>query len=574
MPEIKYLLKWAEDKQHDTITVEETRALQDRFMMESNPEHLSHHLWRYLNLNLTGDAKMILQNSELSNGLDVWRKLMLEIVSRCAARRKALREVVWNPRPIPSLATVKMSIEKWEGQIKEFKDAGGDPPKDDMRVELLIGILPDGLQEHILWREAEFTSYSQLREFVHKKVEHLLRLKSRGKPISLAELGDDANMDEVLKVLPEGASDEAILAAIRGRQWPPRPGNVRTPPGRQGPPPRDRGDLSCANCGGKGHLASECKKARLEKHQRPCFQCGRPGHLARDCAERAAKCLEAEDADDRYVLCLAADYSGYRQPPKRKTARPQREPVTLADYITPTLFAKMNDPNVTGVEVGVIDLDDDGDANSTWECTDQERKDPRDEPIMIKCTNEYGEIGMLEVVWPDEASGIELNTAEEEEPEFIEIDLTWDTGAGASVLRSKDAPGHDVRESRGSRAGACFVGAGGDRMANQGQVSLEMVPQESAAEINTNFQVTDVTRPLWAMGEACDGDLEVLFTKTYAVMRDPRRGNKVLARAERKGPGGLYRSKMRVRNPKYRGPRTGPKAPSLPKVFGRQGARR
>ncbi len=111
-------------------------------------------------------------------------------------------------------------------------------------------------------------------------------------------------------------------------------------------------------------------------------------------------------------------------------------------------------------------------------------------------------------------------------------------------------------------------------MPNQGQVSLEMVPRESAAEVNTDFQVTDVTRPLWAMGEVCDGDLEVLFTKTYAVMRDPRRGNKVLARAERRGPGGLYHSTMRVRNPKYRGPRTGPKAPSLPKVFGRQGARR
>ena len=134
MPYIKHLLKWAEDKQHETTTVEETKTLQSRFMIESDPAHLSHHLWRYLNLNLTGDAKMILQNSEVGSGLDVWRKLMLEIVPLCAARRKSLRDVVWNPRPISSLATVKMSIEKWEGQIKEFKDAGGDPPKDNMRV--------------------------------------------------------------------------------------------------------------------------------------------------------------------------------------------------------------------------------------------------------------------------------------------------------------------------------------------------------------------------------------------------------------------------------------------------------
>jgi len=93
-------------------------------------------------------------------------------------------------------------------------EAGGDAPQDDMRQELLIGILPEGLQEHILWRESDFASYHQLREFIHRKVEHLLRLKSRGRPISLAELGEQATMEEVLKVLPDGATDDAILSAV------------------------------------------------------------------------------------------------------------------------------------------------------------------------------------------------------------------------------------------------------------------------------------------------------------------------------------------------------------------------
>ena len=115
------------------------------------------------------------------------------------------------------------------------------------------------------------------------------------------------------------------------------------------------------------------------------------------------------------------------------------------------------------------------------------------------------------------------------------------------------------------------MGAGGDRMKNQGQVILQMKPEESNADINVPFQVANVTRPLWAMCQVCDGDLEVLFTKTHGEIRDPRRGGKVLARSERKG--GLYKSKMRVRNPKYRGPKT-PLRPSQPKGFGRQGTRR
>ena len=130
-----------------------------------------------------------------------------------------------------------------------------------------------------------------------------------------------------------------------------------------------------------------------------------------------------------------------------------------------------------------------------------------------------------------------------------------------------------MKESRGSRIGACFVAAGGGRLRNQGQVKLEMQPKDSNVDINATFQVAKgVQRPLWAMSQACDADLEVLFTKTHGVMRDPKRGGKEIARAERKG--GLYRSIMRVKNPRYKGPPGKPRNPPKAKGFGRQGTRR
>lgn len=565
MPEVKLLFQWAEDMQYQEITLEATKTLHEKFMLENDPVTMSHHLWRFLNLNLTGDAKLMHQNTELSNGLEVWRKLTLEIVSRSAARRKILRERVWNPRTISSLAAVKISIEQWEGQIKEFVEAGGDAPQDDMRQELLIGILPEGLQEHILWRESDFASYHQLREFIHRKVEHLLRLKSRGRPISLAELGEQATMEEVLKVLPDGATDDAILSAVKGRQWGPRPGGGRPRNPTQNPPPRDRRDISCVNCGGSGHMAAECTAEKLPKHKRPCFICRRPGHLARDCAEKQAQHIDHEDEAQSYNLCMLCEedpHDGWSKPSKRHTMKPQRVPVTLTDYLSPTFYSKLKEKE-----------EEEDDDKSIWEkLTDQELKDPREYEFgKIEYIDEDGNLGMLEVVWPEDVGSSELNAADAEEPEFIEIELTWDTGAGDSVVDAVDAPGHEVRESRGSRAGACFVGAGGDRMKNQGQVILQMKPEESNADINVPFQVANVTRPLWAMCQVCDGDLEVLFTKTHGEIRDPRRGGKVLARSERKG--GLYKSKMRVRNPKYRGPKT-PLRPSQPKGFGRQGTRR
>ena len=71
--------------------------------------------------------------------------------------------------------------------------------------------------------------------------------------------------------------------------------------------------------------------------------------------------------------------------------------------------------------------------------------------------------GVLEVSWPTDGDE-EINAAEDEEPEYLKIDITWDSGAGGSVLDKMDAPGRAVTESRGSRVGACFVAAGGGRI--------------------------------------------------------------------------------------------------------------
>ncbi len=162
MPEVNELLKWVEGRQHTKITEADVRGLQSQLMLENSAVVMSHHVWRYLNLNLTGDAKTIHTNTDDSNGLEVWRKLTLDITPRSAARRKLLHDQVYNPTNIANLAAVRMAIEHWEGFVTQYEDAGGKAPDDDMRQELLVGILPESLQEHILWREKDFATYQQL----------------------------------------------------------------------------------------------------------------------------------------------------------------------------------------------------------------------------------------------------------------------------------------------------------------------------------------------------------------------------------------------------------------------------
>ena len=62
----------------------------------------------------------------------------------------------------------------------------------------------------------------------------------------------------------------------------------------------------------------------------------------------------------------------------------------------------------------------------------------------------------------------ELNATERDIPEFIDVDVAVDSGAGDNVFAAVDVPGHKILDSPGSIRGQQFKGAGGHEMANEG----------------------------------------------------------------------------------------------------------
>ena len=154
----------------------------------------------------------------------------------------------------------------------------------------------------------------------------------------------------------------------------------------------------------------------------------------------------------------------------------------------------------------------------------------------------------------------ELLAADAEEPEYIEVDVVGDSGAGDNVASRQGAPGCNVRESAGSRKGQNFVSASRTRIKNEGEMTLEMqAPTDKDGEfnpVNAVFQVADVCRPLMSISRICDrGDNKVTFDKQKAVVRNSK--GQIVMVFHRKG--NLYVGRMRVKNPKYKG-------------FGRQGS--
>ena len=136
--------------------------------------------------------------------------------------------------------------------------------------------------------------------------------------------------------------------------------------------------------------------------------------------------------------------------------------------------------------------------------------------------------------------------------EYIIVGIVLGPGTGEHVADRIDAPGYMVTESDGPKRGQNFLGAGGHKMPNQGEMCLRLVvPNGNRAEeeLSSISQVAAVTRPLWSVSKICDKGHWVKFTKTDPAVYTA--GDVPVCTSERRG--GLYVGKVKLRNPRHPG---------------------
>ena len=139
----------------------------------------------------------------------------------------------------------------------------------------------------------------------------------------------------------------------------------------------------------------------------------------------------------------------------------------------------------------------------------------------------------------------------EDEPEFIEVEVALDSACARHVASKADFPNYVVIEGDGARRGQEFVTAAGDTIRNEGEVAAAFLTQDKES-INSTFQITAVTRPLWWLSQILDNlpaGHEANFERDSAAIRAA--DGQVLAKFERRG--GLYVSTLKLRNPKHPG---------------------
>lgn len=131
--------------------------------------------------------------------------------------------------------------------------------------------------------------------------------------------------------------------------------------------------------------------------------------------------------------------------------------------------------------------------------------------------------------------------------EDVEFEVALDSGSTEHVCSRTDIPGYCIVASAGSRVGQCFIVGNGARLPNEGESELNLTSSDNpTGDLKSVFQIANVTRPLISAGKLTDAGLNIIFSKTEAVVTNST-GQKLMT--FERNQGGLYVTKLTLRRP-------------------------
>ena len=130
----------------------------------------------------------------------------------------------------------------------------------------------------------------------------------------------------------------------------------------------------------------------------------------------------------------------------------------------------------------------------------------------------------------------------------VYVDVALDSGACCHVMAADDAPGYAVQDLPGSRRGQNFIVGNGERVPNEGQISVNIEADLGGGETNqlrSVFQVADLMRPLMSVSQICDQGFKCVFTEAHALVMNVE--GQTMCKLDRQS--GLYVAKLRLGQP-------------------------
>ncbi len=344
-PVLKELLKWIE-AQDSIVSDGRLAEAVGRTMSEEQLALVNAGLWGFISAAVSGTAETIFKGAAMLCGFEAWRRMVKFIQHGLPIRRETLRREVraLHTKKIKDLDVIDEGIAEFDNTINEYLQVGGVAADPEELKSDLLNILPGALRENLLWQASDTSkTYEQFRDMIllqaakislnrpQRGVHNLEDESHEPENIGNLVLADFDNVDELIAAFQR--YDAGGGRGTRPQTRPqPRADTRQTQDRRQDA----RGPKKCPNCS-KEHADRRCPEPPRKVSDRACWECDQKGHTARQCPNKKAKAIRAVDEPEPCFM-LSEGFSA----PKR-TAKPQRQPVTLANFVHAAAFDKLKD---------------------------------------------------------------------------------------------------------------------------------------------------------------------------------------------------------------------------------------
>ena len=189
--EMDAFLRWAESAESSEITHTHISWLANSgFCSDNEPHRLSHDLWGYLNLSLSGNQKIVFNNVPKGNGFEAWRRIIVSIAPRSEARLHDMHGDVHRPPSSKRLADVMYDIDKWETLLREYYRCGGSPLTDKTKVVVAMKMLPPSTPASVKMALNSIASFEAFKAELGQNITNSRRLqRAQRNPSSPGQYG-------------------------------------------------------------------------------------------------------------------------------------------------------------------------------------------------------------------------------------------------------------------------------------------------------------------------------------------------------------------------------------------------
>ena len=554
VPAINEILYWAE-REESGITSERLHQAIGRGLevcdrdgnVVNHVELLNSSIWGFLANCVSGEAEIMFKQAPRLAGIDAWRRIIRLIDNGRGIRLEQLRNEIRQIRayPIKTLEGVTVGVAEYENRVRDYVEAGGrQPPEDEMKSDL-NALLPNELGDHLSVRVTDHNlSYQAFRDFVVYTCAQLLMRKRR---LPIHHVDEDDGAQEGYggqeEYEPDLSTHEGCLALIRrmggGKGTGKQRGKKGSGKGKLQAVDAGSGARKCTNCGGD-HNISECKKAIVDRADRPCWICNKSGHIGAHCpTKQQPAALKA--VSERAVWAVGdgertVDRCGFTV--VSRGARPRTTHVTmgmhLANAFSPLSRVDKDDdsplraPGVRGAlavradEAIPAETPKAGRRRDLGTASSAQRSPTVSASACFPSLQKevQKELDMMTGLMIIEEETDEINVVRE----TTTVRVAMDSGAVKSVIHPKALPSGVVVAPNAT--GKHFSGAGGEVIEKYGECLTNMTTK-AGTDIGNNWSVADVARPLHAVSQVTGpadhptGRHDVLFNNRRCVVVEP-----------------------------------------------------